>query len=230
MLIWGTIPLLLVVAFFVVLTWLQRKYHGFWKTGHQTNTFFMQEDALALTVPREVLPADDLSWKDINSIYHLRLALHLAEKALPVWARYARKRVAYHAVSVGPVTIVETDLLQKTLQEINYHVHRNFVGADLTKIREYHNLFVGPVLALKDGIWVCAHPVKKVFMSVYHISRSIVEQNIGAAPEHFLPEAITLALESLELSGLYTRKEIAGMLSTFRSGLKGDMNDLNEIF
>ena len=220
---WIIIPVLLVV-FFVVLTLLQRRYPGS-RTVHSENDqpyprkgtldFSMNDrDALSGEMPEGVW------WKKVSGLQQLRLALYLVEKAMPVWENFTSTRmVSYRAASAGPLTIVETNLLQKTVEEIFLYVQSYDAGSDSLKINQYHHLFIGAVLALKDGLWVCSYPVKKIILSVHFILMSIVEQHTPNPKEDFLSEAISAALECMELSRLYAPEKIASFLDAYRRSL-----------
>jgi len=222
----GMIPVLLIVAFFVVLTWWQRSKYSLVNRNTKEDKSVSQESITAVSTWEKVVPVsvliNEVWWKHLSSLHQLKLAFYLAGKALPIWERFAALQVvSYRAVSAGDATIIEMDMLKKALYEINHHAQDHFPGSDsdITKINEYYKLFIGPVLALKDGIWVCAYPVKKLVLSVYYILLGIVEQHNTTAHENYFAEAINAALECIELSRLYTPEEMASILAAYRSGL-----------
>ncbi len=215
---------MLVVVLFVVLTLLQRRYQGFRIGSIEKDRSFFQERTLAFSMSEtDALTGvilEEVWWKHISSLHQLRLALYLAQKAMPVWEKFTSLQVvSYRAVSAGPLTIIESDLLQRTVEEILLQVQLHFPESDCVKINQYYKRFIGPVLALKDGIWVCNYPVKKIFLSVYFILMSIVEQHNSNTNENFLSEAINVVLECMELSKLYTPEKITSFLEAYRCGL-----------
>ncbi len=221
---WTLIPVLIIVSIFVVLTLWQRRPQGSRVIDAERKQPFVKESAVAYSMNEtDALPdvmVEEVWWKNVSSLHQLQLALHLAEMALPVWEKFtALQVVSYRAASAGSLTIIESNLLQKTVEEIILHAQLHFPDSDTMKINQYYKRFIGPVLALKDGIWVCAYPAKKIFLSVYFILMSIVEQHGLTANENFLSEAIKAALECMELSKLYTREEIASFLEAYRYSL-----------
>lgn len=197
----GILPVLLVLVFFIALTWWQRRYRV-------AVAEIPASDALKNTLNETLVPLvlmqDDLWWQKLDNLQKTKLACHLAETAIPVWEKYAgTEPISYGAVAL---TIVETHLLPETLNEINNYSH------DIQRINHRYKIFLSHVIDLKDGIWVCPHPVKKIVLSVYYILLSIVGQQSSAAQDRFLVESINAALECLELSHLYSREEIHRMI------------------
>ena len=224
MIMWITIAVLPVIAFFIILTLLQRRCRDSGMVSAGNDRPFSREGTVAFstddTKASTGLMPEEMWWKNISSLHRQQLALHLAGKAMPVWEKFTSSQVvSYRDASAGPLIIIENDLLQRTLEAMFLHVQLPFPKGDSIKIHQYHQRFIGLILALKDGKWVCSYPVKKIFLSVYFILVSIVEQHNPNTNEHFISEAINAALECMELSKLYTPEEIASVLEAYRHRL-----------
>lgn len=216
---WIIVPVLLVV-FFVVLLLFRRRYQGSGTEITTPDQPVSREGRAVLSMNEAGTIPEKEWWRRASSLQQLQLALYLAEKAMPVWEKFTSSQVvSYREASAGPFIIIESDLLQRTLEYLFVHVQQHFPKDDLTKIHQYHNRFIGPVLALKDGTWVCNYPVKKIFLSVYFVLMSVVEQHDASTNENSVSEAITAALECMELSKLYTPEEIESLLEAYNAGL-----------
>ena len=86
---WVMIPVLLVLVFYIVLTWWQRRYRGSGKHGMVKDKPFLQEGTVALSTDETAVPAEVIWWQNLSNLHQLKLALHLAEKAIPVWEKFA---------------------------------------------------------------------------------------------------------------------------------------------
>jgi len=163
---------------------------------------------------------EDVWWKVLNDIDQLHLALHLARKALPVWEKYtAAQQIIYRNSSTGPVNKIDNRLLQSAIEEIQLHSLLQFPAIDDKEINHYYNSFVNPVIALQDGAWSAPYPVKKIFLAVYNILKSVLEQNSVPGFKSYLATAINQLIDCMEVSKLYSRNEIAVFLESFKSRL-----------
>lgn len=217
---WIIIPVLLIVVFFVALLLFRRRYQGSGTVVTAPDQPVSREGTAMLSIDETGAMPEKEWWKRAGSLQQLQLAFYLAGKAMPVWEKFtASQAISYREASAGPFITIESDLLQGTLEYLFVHVQQHFPKEDLVKIHQYHNRFIGPVLALKDGTWVCNYPVKKIFLSVYFILMSVVEQHDANSSKNSVSEAITAALECLELSKLHTPEEIASLLEVHRCSL-----------
>lgn len=159
-------------------------------------------------------------WIALDDIKQLHLALHLARKALPVWEKYtAAQGIIYRNSSTGPVHKIDSLLLQSAIAEIQLHSGLQFPAIDNKEINQYYNSFVNPVIALQDGAWSAPYPVKKIFLSVYNILKSILEQNSVPGSKNYLATAINQSIDCIEVSKLYSLNEIAVFLESFKNRL-----------
>jgi hypothetical protein len=147
---------------------------------------------------------DEVWWKALVNSDQLQMALMLAQKALPVWESYVDSHdiVYQHSPSV-PVSRIDHQLLAKAIDELMRQSKQIFPGSNNAKIKQYYYFFVGPVIALQDGNWMPPYPIKKIFLSVYNILKSIVEQDNVSAIEIFLAIAINQSLDCLDITKLY---------------------------
>lgn len=158
--------------------------------------------------------AETLSSKQTDSLQQFQLALLLTEKALPVWKRYTYSpEFLHYATFADSQSKIESNLLQKSIEEIKLISNTKLADSENKNIKELYNDFVNPVIALQDGIWITPYPVKKIFLSVYYLLKSIVEKNNSGDEENFLSIAISCAIECLELSKLYSSDEVTSFLA-----------------
>ncbi len=148
----------------------------------------------------------------------LHFALLLTEKALPVWKKYIYSpEFLHYATFADAQNKIESSLLQKSIEEIKLISNTKLAGSENKNIIQLYNDFVNPVIALQDGIWITPYPVKKIFLSVYYLLKSIVEKTSSNDKETFLSTAISYAIECLELSKLYSSDEITSFLEMHNS-------------
>lgn len=154
-------------------------------------------------------------WNTLDTLSQLRFALRLTQKALPVWENYtAANDPSYQDSPTMPLNKINAGLLQAAIDEMTRQSVSGMPASDNKMIWQWYFNFVGPVIAIRDGTWVPPYPVKKIFLSVYHILKSIMEQNNPAGVHHFLATAISQALDCLDISKLYCRDEINDFLES----------------
>ena len=158
-----------------------------------------------------------ISLKKLSAFQQLQLAVFIIEKALPVWERFtALQSASYRSTTKGPVIVIETNLLHKAMEEISSHLRLQFPAGNKTRIHQYYIKFVDPVIAMHDGLWFCSYPVKKVFLAVYFILKSILEQNHLKEKESHLTTAISYSIDSIELSKLYSEEKLISILADYQ--------------
>lgn len=164
--------------------------------------------------------SEDVWWKALSKADMLQLALRLALQALPVWEKYtAAQQITYRNSSAGPVNKIDSRLLQTAIAAMQRHSPMQFPAFDDEEINQYYNSFVNPVIALQDGAWSAPYPVKKVFLAVYNILKSILEQNSVPGFETYLSTAINQSIDCMEVSKLFSRNEILVLLDPFKKRL-----------
>ena len=159
-------------------------------------------------------------WKALDDVDQLHLALSLARKALPVWERFTQtQEIVYRNSSTGPFNKIESQLLYVAIEEMQLRSLLQYPSSDQKKINQCYYNFVGPVLALQDGAWTAPYPVKRIFLSVYNILKSIMEKNSVPGFQNYLAAAINQSIDCLDVSKLYSRNEIAVFLAAYKSRL-----------
>lgn len=159
-------------------------------------------------------------WKALDDVDQLHLALSLARKALPIWERFTQtQEIVYRNTSTGPFNKIESQLLYVAIEEMQLRSQLQYPASDHKKINQCYYNFVGPVLALQDGAWTAPYPVKRIFLSVYNILKSILEKNSVPGFQNYLATAINQSIDCLEVSKLYSRNEIAVFLESYKSRL-----------
>lgn len=160
----------------------------------------------------------DVRWNKLNEMQQLQLALALCQKALPVWEKYtAAKEVAYRSSTTGPLNKIDNKILGTAIDEIVLSSQFQFPDKDNKKIINCYSHFVSGVLAMQDGIWSPSYPVKKIFLAVYSILKSIVEQNNYCGTATILSAAINQALDCIDIAKLYTHHEIDCFLEVYKN-------------
>jgi len=159
-------------------------------------------------------------WYALGNIDQLQLALMLAQKGLIVWEQYAGlNEISYINSPSAQSSKIDNELLQKTISEITLQTQMLLPSYDNKNIKHCYNHFVGPIIALQDGNWVPPYPVKKIFLSVYHILKSIIEQTNPASLESGLAISINQSLDCIDISKIYTQKEILAFLKVYKNKL-----------
>jgi len=159
-------------------------------------------------------------WKALDDVDQLHLALSLARKALPVWERFIQtQEIVYRNSSTGPFNKIESQLLYVAIEEMQLRSQLQYPSSDQKKINQCYYNFVGPVLALQDGAWTAPYAVKRIFLSVYNILKSIMEKNSVPGFQNYLAAAINQSIDCLDVSKLYSRNEIAVFLESYKGRL-----------
>jgi hypothetical protein len=168
-----------------------------------------------------VFPAgknNNVWWINLTTLEQLNLALALTQKALPVWEKYtASVDASYQDSATMHVVKIEKELLQKTIMALQLRPELLNPTTDKKSVYHVYFSFVSPVLAMQDGNWSPPYAVKKIFSSVYYILKSIMEQDGGPVRENYLQLAINQALDSLDISRLYSPEEIHAFLEAYKN-------------
>lgn len=166
--------------------------------------------------PGQELPGEEAWWMDLDQPIQLELAVALAIKALPVWEKYSKTNdLLYKNSPVGPSVSIRPELLGFSLQQILQASVSRF-PAGTKEISNSCNEFIAPLVALQDGHWKVAYPVKKIFLAVYYILKAITEQDNIPVTKNLLSASINQSLDCLDMCKLYSREEIRNFLHAFR--------------
>jgi len=163
-------------------------------------------------------PPQEVWWKCIGVSDQLQLALLLTKKAFPVWEKFVLKNEpGYRNSSTAPIIKIDPALLQTAIDEISIYSGLQFPNISDKKIHQCNDNFVGPLIAMQDGYWPATYPVKKIFLSVYNILQSIMEQDNIPGMKNLLATSINQSLECLDVSKLYSQDEINSFLEMYRN-------------
>jgi len=183
------------------------------------------------TTGADILPSETLqansSIDQINSrqcytslpkVAALQLALTLIEKTIPVWENYTRDRdISYKNFINGPANKIDSQLVQDTVAMVSALSHKSFPPGDQSEIKMYYNKFLDVVIALHDANWVPPYPIKKIFLSTYAVLKSILENNGAIHEGNQLSVAIEHALDCLDISKIFSKKDIENILLSFHN-------------
>ena len=180
----------------------------------------VSEDIVVERAPVADIMFTDVWWNKLNEMQQLQLALALCQKALPVWEKYtAVKEVIYRSSATGPANKIDNKILHIAIDEIIQSSQLQFPDKHNKKLNHYYDNFISSVLAMQDGFWLPPYPVRKIFLAVYSILKSIVEQNNYSDTVTILSGAINQALDCMDITKLYTRKEIDSFLEIYKNKL-----------
>ena len=155
-------------------------------------------------------------WKKSSDFDQLHLALIICQKAMPVWEKYTSSQaLTYQTLATEPAGKIDSNILQTALDAVLSSAQLQFPAGDNKHINKCYFNFVGPVIAIHDGNWLPSYPVKKIFLAVYCILKSIVEQNNYPGSNNVLSEAISQALDCIDITKLYTRQQIDDLLKSY---------------
>jgi hypothetical protein len=217
----NTAIIVILIAVVIVAAWQKIKFRGpASPVNDAPGNLIAASQIVNATEKQSIDLPEDVWWKALDGIDQLHLALHLARKALPVWEKFtSAQHIIYRNSSTGPVNKIDSRLLQSAIEEMQLHSRLHFPAIDDKEINQYYNSFVNPVIALQDGAWSAPYPVKKIFLSVYNILKSILEQNSVPGSKNYLATAINQSIDCIEVSKLYSRDEIAVFLESFKNRL-----------
>lgn len=213
----GIAILLLLGAFYYFFTYRQKK--GFSQT---TGTASIQDHSFSETNddPLPNLLEEERWWHQINVEDQLDLAVQLAKKALPIWEKYAAANdMVYRNTGTGPFIRIDQMLLVNVLQDIQ----KLYQSQDANRsklLHQYHDNFVGPVIAMHDGDWPATYPVKKIFLAVYNIIKSTLEQNNVGNTKNLLSVSINQSLDCLDISGAHNKFDTIEFLAAFKNKIQ----------
>ncbi len=159
-------------------------------------------------------------WTKLSLLEQLQLALALCEKALPVWEKYtAITEVVYKNSATGKLNKIDNKILRLAIEEIMLYAKSQFPDKDNKKINHCYSNFISIVLAIQDAVWQPPYTIKKIFMAVYNILKSIIEQNDSATTNSFLSQAISQALDCIDITKSYSRLEVDEFLEGYKNKL-----------
>ncbi len=217
----NTVIIIMLIALVIFLAWQQirsRKQVGL--VNEVQGNAMVVTQGITTNGEQYINMLEDVWWKSLDEVDQLNLALNLVWKALPVWEKYNEaQQIIYRNSSTGPVHKIDAQLLKTAIEEMQLHSRLQYPASDHKKINQCYNNFVSPVLALQDGAWSAPYPVKKVFLAVYNILKSILEKNSVPGFQNYLAAAINQSIDCLEVSKSYSLSEIAVFLESYKGRL-----------
>ncbi len=174
-----------------------------------------------LTMPGEEdvspQPEENMWWQQLAVEDHLDLAVQLARMALPTWEKYAAENeILYRHAGTGPYIKIDKEILCDVLQDVQA-IHFSDAANKRKILHQYYDRFVGPVIAMHDGDWPATYPVKKIFLAVYNIIKSTLEDGSTGNAKHLLSISINCSLECLDVSGGYSKSDTIQLMEVFKN-------------
>ena len=167
------------------------------------------------------LMTTDPWWTGINNGAQLKLAIELAERTLPVWDLYASKDSLQYVENVNESgRAINTNLLFDSLEQIKLYMHL-LAGKDdrrYAELKQYHDQFISPVMALTDGHWKLPYEVKKVFYAVFQILKGIIDDDNPITNIEF-SNSINNSLEVIDIADLLSEKQVHDILEPYKDKL-----------
>ncbi len=212
----GSISLFLLCAFYFSFRSIPAKnIHRLSATFDLENASNGETDAEGIQQP----PHEEVWWHQLELADQLDLAVQLAKKALPTWEKYAAENeLVYRNAGTGPFLKIDQQLLFDVLRDVQQLYHSGAANSNKL-LHQYYDSFVGPVVAMQDGDWPATYPVKKIFLAVYNIIKSTLEQNNPGNTKNLLSVSINQSLDCLDISGAQSKLEIIEFLSAFKNTL-----------
>ena len=139
---------------------------------------------------------------------------------MPIWEKFtAANGMVYRSTGTGPYLTIDHNLLFNVLQDIQT-VYYSQETNRIKLLHQYYDSFLGPVIAMHDGDWPANYPVKKIFLAVYNIVKSTLEQSNTGNTKSLLAVSINQSLDCLDISGVYSTPEILEFLAAYKKKLQ----------
>jgi hypothetical protein len=140
--------------------------------------------------------SEALWWKMLKEKDLLEMSFILAQNALPAWKNFNHSAITKEELASLP---------ENALREIEAML-KGFGNSP--KLNEHFNSFVPPVVNIRDGYLKYPYEVKLVFLSVFHILKGIISNDVRIA-RHAFVSSISKAIDAINIAGLLTSEEIA---------------------
>lgn len=153
------------------------------------------------------------AWQKLDKTAQIKLAVLLIEKCMVVWEKYTTNQdIIYRDQAVIATCRIDCNLLLSTIIEIGVNVTTSTVVDNQKKLAQFYVEFIGPVIAIQDGIWNPPYPVKKVFFAAYYILKSFIESSDITTSAFYLSGAIQEAIDCILLTKLCSNEEIIDLV------------------
>lgn len=165
-------------------------------------------------------------WKSLDDPDRIKMAILLIEKAMPVWTDYANGNpIEFKNAPSAKPDLIAASLLQDAVFAVKRSAQNS--SQNLLAVQNYYNAFVMPVIAMYDGFWAPAYPVKKLFLSVYFTLKAVMEGTVKIEDSYSVI-AIVQAIDCLDISKIIEPVEIAKILNLFKDKSTGENNATNQ--
>jgi len=118
--------------------------------------------------------SEALWWKMLKEKDLLEMSFILAQNALPAWKNFNHSAITKQELASLP---------ENALREIEAML-KGFGSSP--KLNEHFNSFVPPVVNIRDGYLKYPYEVKLVFLSVFHILKGIISNDVKIARQAFV--------------------------------------------
>lgn len=163
---------------------------------------------------------ENVWWHQLAVDDQLDLAVQLAKMALPTWEKYvAENEMIYRHAGTGPFVKIDKELLKNVLEDVQ-EIHHSDASNKSILLHQYYDCFVGPVIAMHDGDWRATYPVKKIFLAVYNLLKSTLEEANASNSKNLLSVAINQLLDCLDISGAHSKQDIIEFLAAYKTKMQ----------
>lgn len=149
----------------------------------------------------------------------LKLALHFARLALPVWEDYCADRdISYRDTVVGMTHSTDKNLPRNVLNAIEEYLNMNKWQKFLNgkkNILKFRSQFDEPIVALQDEDWQLPYEVKTTFYAFYNLTDAVIGKDVTVFGDSTIYVSINQAIDALETSGTMSVDEINRILQKY---------------
>ena len=144
------------------------------------------------------------------------IAVRLTKLALPIWENYANENeLTYRDTVVGLTHLVDKNLLVKTVNTVEQHLHLKKSSQALSDLRKKLD---DPIVALQDTDWELPDEVQKTFYSIFNLLETCLGKMQTTFGESTIYVSINQAVDALETSKQLTFDEIKKILYDEKNG------------
>ncbi|TAE16170.1 MAG: hypothetical protein EAZ95_07900 [Bacteroidetes bacterium] len=137
------------------------------------------------------------------------LALTFAQKALPIWEKYALSSdLTYCDTVIGMRHTIDKKILPKTIQAIQ----KSLTSSDKTPLKTLLEEFSEPIVALQDEDWSLPEAVLKTFYSVYNLLGGVAGKETTIFGENSFYVSLNQSIDALLVAKLLPIQDIRHIL------------------
>lgn len=146
--------------------------------------------------------SEALWWKMLKEKDLLEMSFILAQNALPAWKNFNHSAITKQELESLP---------ENALKEIEAML-KGFGNSP--KLNEHFNSFVPPVVNIRDGYLKYPYEVKLAFLSVFHILKGVISNDI-ITTRHAFVSSISKAMDAIKIAGILTSEEISLLIHKY---------------